>query len=694
MAGVLSPESAGGLAALFDPVSVAVVGASDDPRKWGNWLARAAADGPRPLYLVNAARPVVLGQRAYANLRDVPGPVGLAALCVPARSFAGAVEDALAVGAQVIVGISAGLGETGPAARVLERELAARVRAAGSALLGPNCLGVFDAGARLCLTSNPLPAGRVAFLSQSGNLSLDLGGLLAAHGLGFSRFASVGNQADVDLPRLIEACAEHQGTEAIAVYVEEFTDGRRFVAAARAAGKPVVLLTVGTSSAAARMAASHTGSMVSPSAVIDAACAAAGVHRVRSPAAMADLLALLAAPVRLRGPRLAVLTDGGGHAALAADLAEGAGLAVPRFTPGLAGRVAAQLPAHAASANPVDVAGGGEQDLDCFARVAAEVLASGEVDALLVSGYFGGYHEYGAELAAREVAVAAELAAVAGRTGCPVAVHTLFPHGAAAAELRAGGVAVFRAAESATEGWGRLAAAIGDRPERADLPAASAAPVAGEPTGGLGARAVTDTGYWACRQLVAAAGVALPAAVLVRSVADLGAAATLRFPVVLKACGLVHKSDSGGVVLDIADPTALTLAYRDLVQRLAPPACTVEEMATGGVELIVGVRRDPRFGPVLLVGMGGVHAEVLADTQLALAPVSTATALAMMGRLRGAPLLTGARGRPPVDLAAAAAALVALGRLAAAHPELAEIEINPLLVSASGALALDARVAL
>lgn len=685
MARVLSRPGKPDLAELFDPVSVAVVGASDDGRKWGNWLARAALAGPRPVHLVNAGRPTVLGRRAYRSLREVPAPVGLVAICLPAPAFPAAVDDALAVGAPAIVGISAGLGETGGAARSLERELADRVRAAGSALLGPNCLGVFDAGTGLCLTSNPLPRGRVAFLSQSGNLSLDVGGLLAAHGLGFSRFASVGNQADVDVPRLIEACGRHEGTDAIAVYCEEFTDGRRFVQAARNAGKPVVLLTVGSSAAAVRMAASHTGSMVSDSAVVDAACAAAGVHRVRSPGALADLLALLAAPAALQGRRLAVLTDGGGHAAVAADLAGQAGLSVPTFSAALRDRVAARLPAHASAGNPVDVAGGGEQDLRCFSRVAGDVLASGEADALLVSGYFGGYGEYGPALAALEIEVAAELAAVAVRTGRPMAVHTMFPDGEPAAALRAGGVAVFRAVESVTAGWGLLAAA------RAVVPAGE--PVAGTADGPRVAAAVTDTGYWSCRQLVAGTGLRLPRAVLVTEAAGLDAAAELRFPLVLKACGVVHKSDVGGVRLGIRDVEGLRQAYAEIVARLAPPACTVEEMAdrTEGVELIIGVRRDVHFGPVLLVGLGGVHAEVFADIQLALAPVTVGTATEMLLRLRGAPLLTGTRGRAPVDLAAAAAALVGLGRLAQEHPELTEIEVNPVLVTAAGVLALDAR---
>ncbi len=206
------------LAALFDPVSVVVVGASDDERKWGNWLGRAALTGPRPAYLVNRSRDVVLGRASYRSVADVPGPVGLVALCVPAPQVPEAVDDALAAGAAAVVGIAAGFAETGDGGRRVEEEMARRVRSAGARLLGPNCLGLFDAASDLRLTSNPLPSGRVALLSQSGNLSLDLAGLLVEHGLGFSRFVSVGNQADIELPELIESCADHADTDVIAVY--------------------------------------------------------------------------------------------------------------------------------------------------------------------------------------------------------------------------------------------------------------------------------------------------------------------------------------------------------------------------------------------------------------------------------------------------------------------------------------------
>ena len=670
------------LSALFDPVSVAVVGATDNTAKWGNWLALGALRGPRPVYLINARAETVLGETAYASTLDVPGPVGLAAIAVPAAYIDAAVDDALAMGATAIVGISTGLGEAGEEGKRREAALVARVRAAGAVLLGPNCLGVFDSTSGLELSSNPLPGGRVAFLSQSGNLSLELAQLLVEHELGVSRFAYLGNQADLDAADLVLGCIDHAGTDAIAVYAEDFRDGRRFVAAAREAtdaGKPVVLLTVGRGEASARQAQSHTGSMVSSSAVVDAACHEAGVIRVHTPQEMADVLAALCAVSRSNGDRIAVLTDGGGHASIASDVAEHTGLTVPHFTAGLADAVSAYLPASASTVNPIDVAGGGEQDIACFANVADAVLTSGEVDALVMSGYFGGYGIYGGALERGELETARRLGEVARVHGRALAVHSMFPQSPAAKVLRAGGVPVYRSVEGAVRS---LAASI--RPH--DLDPLPALPEAAEP--------LTDTDYWASRALLADAGVPFPGARVVTSRDEAVAAArALTFPLVLKGLGLLHKSDSGGVVLGIRDEASLVEAYDDVVARLAPPACTVEEMAdlSEGVELIVGVRRDPRFGPVAMVGLGGIYTEVIHDVATALAPVSARHAERMLRSLRGSALLTGARGRRPVDVGEAARIVALITEVAAAHPELADVEVNPLLVTPAGCLALDAR---
>jgi acyl-CoA synthetase (NDP forming) len=668
---------------LFDPRSVAVVGASADPAKWGNWLARRALRGEsrRRVHLVNRTGAEVLGRRTFRSLAELPEPPELVVVAVPAAGFEQAVDDALAAGARALVGITAGLGESGEEAAARERALVRRVRGAGAVLLGPNCLGLSDTGSGFDL-ANDLPAGDIGLVSQSGNLALELGLLAAPHGLGFSRFVSIGNGADLDAAELVTALAEHPQTRRIGLYVEDFRDGRALVAAVRRAalaGKPVVLLTVGRTEASARAARSHTGALASPDAVVDAACRAAGMHRVATPGEMIDVLAGLGAP-RLRGRRVAVLADGGGHGAIAADVLAARGLEVPPLSAALRARLAADLPPAAGVANPVDLAGAGEADFGSYARMARSLLESGEVDAVLLTGYFGGYSQFSEAGRERETAVGAELAAAARASGRTLVAQSMYPASPPAAALRAGGVPVLARVESAARALAALAEP-GPAPEPPPPPPQRpAAPVAG---------------YFAARELLAEADVpvvdALPAAGAGEAVA---AAGRLGYPVVLKALGELHKSDRGGVLVGIRNADELVRAVARLGRELAPSGFSVERTApvANGVELVVGARRDRAFGPVVLVGAGGVHAETLADTAVALAPLGAGEAAAMLRRLRAWPLIAGARGRPPLDAAAAAAAIEALGRLIAARPDIADVEANPLLLLPAGVLALDARV--
>ena len=666
---------------LFDPRSVAIVGASNDPGKWGYFLGTNALTGAhrRAVHLVNRSGGPVLGQQSYRSLSDLPETPELVAIAVPASSFEATIDEALALGTRSFVAITAGFAELGPEGREREQAIVERVRAAGARLLGPNCLGVFDAAAELNVSWSGLPSGPIGFVSQSGNLALELGELARARRLGFSRFASLGNQADLDVVDLVRSLTEHETTRLLALYVEDFRDGRAFAAAcadAVSAGKPVLLLTVGGSEAAARAAASHTGALVSDTVAIDAACRAAGIDRVRTPGELVDRAhALLSGPPP-RGPRLAIVADGGGHGALAADLATAAGLVVPSLSVELRERLSDGLPEHAGLGNPVDLAGGGEQDLRNYARSTRRLLESGEVDSVLLTGYFGAYD------VPLEAEVAATIATSQPATGRPIFVHSMAPSSAAGVALRDGGVATYLRIEAAIDSLGfatnRVAAPAPRVPE---LPAPEAA--------------VDHDGYWAARQAIATAGVPMVEARLCHSVDEVvKAGAELGFPVVLKALGILHKSDAGGVRIGLPSADELRAAADEMESALRPPAFSVEQMAplADGVELIVGARRDARFGPIAMLGLGGIYTELLGDVAVGLAPLDLELAVQLLRSLRGSRLLDGLRGKPAVDLEAAARAAVAISELAAARPDIAEIEVNPLLVTPSGALGLDARI--
>jgi acyl-CoA synthetase (NDP forming) len=677
------------LRALFEPSSVAILGASSNPAKWGHWLARGAlkGDGRRKIYLVNRNGGEILGQPAYVSLADLPDSPELVVITLPAAAFEQAVDDSLAVGARAIVAISAGLGEMDDSGRERERAVVELVRSRGAVMLGPNCLGVFDAPADLDLASNEFPSGSIGVISQSGNLAIEIGLMAAEVGMGVSRFASLGNQADLEVADVVRAYVDHEATKAIAIYCEDFRDGRAFARAAREAvraGKPVLLLTVGASEASARAARSHTGALVSELTAVDAACRAAGAVRVATPRELVDLVQAFLVRAPVRGRRVAVAGDGGGHGALAADLAAAEGLELPRLSGAVSSRLAATLPPTATTRNPVDVAGGGEQDVSSFGRVVSILLEADEIDAVIFTGYFGGYGQYSTEFRAQEIAAAEVMANKVEATGRPLLVHTMYWDASPAWKLRERGIPVFRDVGAAVGAAARLA-------EWAERPpwGVPAYPPTAEP--------LREAGYFAARELLSGSGIAFAEARRVRTWDDARHAAELiGYPVVLKALGSVHKSDAGGVVVGIADEDALERAYTDVLDRLGPPELSLEAMApvSQGVELIIGARRDARFGPIGLVGAGGLYAEVLADLAVALAPLDARQAEELLRSLRIAPLLAGSRGRAPLDLAAAARAAAALSKVAATHPEIAEIEINPLLVTPYGAVGLDARVVL
>jgi acyl-CoA synthetase (NDP forming) len=441
-----SSPAAGALDSLYDPASVAVIGASGDTRKWGNWLAQGALRGShrRRVALINRHGGKVLGRRAHRSLRELTEPVELAVIAVPEAVVDAAIDDALAAGVRALVVITSFAGDTARR-RALDARLAARAYAAGAVLLGPNCLGVFDASSELELVPVGLPAGSIGFISQSGNLGLELGRLAQARGLGLSRFVSLGNQAGVCGAAAFSSLLEHEPTKLIALYLEDLRDPEAIAETARAAarlGKPVLLMAPDRSDATARMAASHTASDPPTRAEIDAVCRAGKIERVADPSELIDAAAEFLGRPSVAPSRVGIVADGGGHAALATTLAERAGLKVPCLSEPLMAELRAPLSATAAVENPIDLAGSGEVDIRSFDRTAAALMRSDEVAGLLIAGCFGGYGDYSSEFAEAEVRSAAALAQAAADTGSALAVHTMYPDSAAAEMLRSHGVFV------------------------------------------------------------------------------------------------------------------------------------------------------------------------------------------------------------------------------------------------------------
>jgi acyl-CoA synthetase (NDP forming) len=662
-----------------DPASVAVVGASEDPAKWGYWLASGALRGAhrRRVYFVNRRATRVLGHPCATNLAALPQVPDLVALCVPAGHIDAAVDEGLALGVRGFLGITAGVADDGALAR--------RITSAGARLVGTNSLGIYDAAGELQLMWGCPEPGWMAIVSQSGQVGSELIALGRRHGVGVSRFVSIGNQSDVTATELLRKLADDAATRVIALYLEAFPDGESLfeaLAMLRSAGKPTILLTVGASGASTRLARTHTGSLTSPLDMVDAACRAAGVVRVTTPGEVIDVARTLSTSAVPGGRRVAIVGDSGGQCGIAADVAVAAGLTVPQFSPTLSAALAARLPHGAARDNPVDLAGAGERDLWNYARIVEDVVASGQADAVVLTGYFGCYGQDVPSLAQTEASVAARLGALVHASGVPVLVHTMAPECAAAQTLWSHGVPTYGRVEAVTLALAAMTRSVSNPPRPVALPPSGDAP------------AITP-GYWSARALLSAVGMDFPRGAVVHTAAEAAEAGrTLTSPLVLKAGWLEHKSDVGGVRTHLDGPTELVAAFEDMHRRLGDGEYVVEEQDTRPdvVEMLVSARRDPQLGPFVAVGAGGTETEIHRDVRLERAPVTRSTAMAMLEALRMAPVLHGWRGRPGVSLDALVDVVVAVSHLVAGRRDVAEIELNPVRANATGALAVDALV--
>jgi acetyltransferase len=686
--------NAGPLAPFFAPRSVAVIGASRDPGKvGGSVLANLRAAGfPGPIIVVNPRAETVQGLPAVPALSAVDGPVDLAVVAVPAPAVLPALRDCAAKGVGGAVVISAGFREVGAEGAAREAELRRWLRGQTLRVLGPNCLGWIRPSRRLNVTFAPgMPEpGGIAFLSHSGALAVAILDWARGRHLGFSLFASLGNQADLDEADLLAAVAEDPESRVIVAYLEGVADGRRFFAALRdaAARKPVALLKAGRSAEGARAVSSHTGALAGSDRAFDTAVRQAGALRVQSVEALFDLARALESQPAPRGRRLLVVTNGGGLGIVATDAARAAGLEMAPLDEAARARVRQVLPPTASVANPVDLVG----DADA-ARYGNALRALGPcADAALVI------------TTAQAVTDAPSVArAVLAETrGWPIPLAAAFVGGARVAPgveaLEAADVPCYPFPERAVAALAGMAD-LAER--RARAAARPAGPPAAESPGRSSLPAGPSLGLLDLAPLLRRYAIPVLTGEAAPSAEAAGeAAARVGLPVALKIVSpdISHKTDVGGVRLGLGSPEAVVEAAGAMLARVraARPQAVVrgllvQPMAPPGTEVLVGAVRDPQFGPLVVVGLGGVYVEVLDDTAMRLAPLSAAEALEMLDELRAAPLLRGARGHAPVDRAALAETISRFARLAVDFPELTEVELNPLIAGPGGVVAVDAR---
>ncbi len=679
---------------LLAPRAVAVVGAGRSSGGIGNATLESIREYgfTGNLYAVNPNASNIGGVPAYPSISAIPERVDLVVIAVPAPAVADVLADGGKAGVRAAVVLSSGFGEVGGGES--QAELVRIARRHGIRLIGPNCLGVLnsDPEVRLGATFSPVlpPAGGLALASQSGAIGIVVLEHAARTGAGISSFVSLGNKADVSGNDLLSYWFDDPATSAVALYLESFGNPRRFARIGRALArrKPVIAVVSGRSAAGQRAGASHTAAAASPDVAVDTLCAQAGIIRVDHLGELLDTARMVTDQPLPAGDRLAVIGNAGGVNVLAADAAEADGLQVPAASAELAARLDKVIPG---AGNPLDLGAGATPE--AFAAAFELLCSSGETDAVIVVVAATRTNDVGTVLS--------KIAPIADR-------HPDLP------------VAAVVLGASAPTSVGERRLPVFDLPERAVAALAKAARYAAwkrEPLGqqttlsdvdtataqGIARAAVAQGGGWQPHDRIADIldryGIpVVPTETVLSAAAASEAATKLGYPVVLKAADpdLVHKSDIGAVRLRLADPSAVEAAYAQIAAATGKPepVVLVQPMAAGQVELVTGIVHDKLFGSLVMAGLGGVHTELFADRAFGLVPMTDRDASRMWRSLRAAPLLTGYRGSAPVDTAAVEDLLLRLGRLAEDLPEVAELDLNPVLVSAQGVMVVDAKLRL
>ena len=701
------------LAPLLAPASVALVGATEREGALGRlvWQNLAAGGLRGALSAVNPKYTKIFGQRCYARLADLPQPPDAAVFVTPAQTLPGLIAEAGAAGVRGAVVLSSGFGEAGPEGKALQEAMLAAARPHGLRILGPNCLGVMRTGAGLNATFSPVAAlpGGLALVSQSGAICTAILDWARGSGVGFSSVVSLGGAAEVDFGEVLDFLVTDAPTRAILLYVEGIRDARRFVSALRAAArvKPVIALKVGRYASGSRAASSHTGALVGSDAVFDAALRRAGTVRVKTYTQLFAAARALACERLPAGERLAILTNGGGPGVMAADCAAENGVPLAELARESIEELNRKLPPQWSHGNPIDIIG--DAPAQRFADAAAAALADPGVDALVAM--YSPVAVTGPEAAARAIG---QVAAASRKPVLAAWLGDINPS-RSRAYLEEQGIPNFYTPENAVEAFSFLCAHRRNQAQLMQAPAAFAAD-AREPrpdlaaAGAIFARARAAgrelLGQDEARALLSAFGLPVPRSIVAASRdAAVAAAREIGFPAVIKlhSSDITHKSDVGGVRLNLQNEEMVASAFDDMLRhvRTLRPQARIEGVVVQPMlrypharEVLVGVSTDAVFGPVISFGAGGVSVEAVRDTAVALPPLNAMLARELMARTRVHRLLAGYRDVPAADLEALEAMLLGVSRMACELPWLKEMDLNPVLAHPGGAIVADARVAI
>lgn len=702
---------------ILNAESIAIVGASQNETKRGFQAIRTLQEENYAglIYPVNPREKTILGLPCHAKVSAIPGSVDLALITTPAKTIPAILDDCGEKGIKGAVVIAGGFGELGEEGKKLQNEVVQTARKNGIRLIGPNTSGMMNLWKNLNLVGmRRVPKGDIALLTQSGNMALTL--ITEAQTTsqkGFSHYVGVGNEADIHFHEYLAHFSADPNTKAILMYVEGMRDGRSFLVEAQRTTrkKPVVLLKSGRSVTGRRSAGSHTGALAGMAEVAKGAFTRAGIVVLESSDALFPVAETLSSLPTIQNNGVAILADGGGHATIASDLLSDMGIQLPILSEKTQQKLKDILPFAASVPNPVDVAGGGDADPSVFAECAKIILEDSAVGGILMVGLFGGYGiRFAESLAAIEEKAAKKMGALVKKTGKPIVMHSLFnaSRPPALEELRTAGIPAFGSVDIACKCIGALSsygAYLNSPPSVDDLTLNRGAHAThrGEEiilsAQSEGRNALLEH---EARELLAQHSLPVFTCPPLKTASEaVKAAAAINGPVAMKIVSpnILHKSDAGGVRLNLINPDEIHKAFDEMVNNAltyAPDAdlrgVLVIPMASSGVEVIIGTKNDDQFGPIIMFGLGGIMVEVLKDVAFRVLPVSAKGAADMLDEIRTGAILDGIRGNPASDKEALVSLLLKVSEIVEAYPAIVEMDLNPVIVHPEGVSLVDARI--
>jgi acetyl coenzyme A synthetase (ADP forming)-like protein len=689
---------------FFNPSSVAVVGASQNPSKIGYEILNNIVkyDYGGSVYPINPKAKEILGLKAYPDLTSVPSKIDLAVIALPAPAVMDVLKQCGKKGIDSIIVISAGFKETGPEGARLEEELAIQAKELGIRVVGPNCLGIIDTTSSLNASfaaGMPLP-GHIGFFSQSGALCVAILDWALGENVGFSRFVSVGNKMDISETEVMISMGKDENTRVILGYLESIEDGPRFMNAAREVSqtKPIIIIKSGTTGAGAKAASSHTGALAGSDHAYRAAFKQSGIIRAESMQSLFSYAMAFASQPLPKGPSLAIITNSGGPGILAADACDRSSLHLTPIRKETADRLREFLPATASVYNPIDIIG--DATLERYEKTLDVVLKDEMLHSVLIL--------FAPTAAADAEAVAMSIVSLTKDTDKPIITAFMGGKGVRGARkiFQDHNIPTYQYPDDAISALDAMLAyrRWREKPARKYQRFEADTTRVREVFASIVKQHRHDLIENEAREILKAYGFRLPANRIARTTNEaVSAASEIGYPVVMKIASpdILHKSDMGGVRVGVEDEAMLEEAFFDITSKIQlrqPEArilgVMVQEMIPQGREVILGITRDIQFGPMIMFGLGGIYVEVLKDVAFRIAPLSVESADAMIREIRSFPLLRGVRGEAPADIKGIRDALLRLSQMAVDFPEIIEADVNPLLVcpEGQGAVAVDARI--